>query len=384
MPGKKIIFLNHWALNLGGAELSLLDILKEAVKRNDVHLLSSETGPLIDSASELGVSCRVIPCNSSLLNVRRKHLLLSIIIQWKGLVSFCAFLLKVRAIVRTINPDLIHANVPKSHIALFFLKMLGYHGLCCFHLREIFKPRSLPLMLYSVLYPGKNAFSIAISEAVKLSLPRRLQATAAVVYNGIPIPGLTAAHNNRELRFIYLGRIVPWKGCHLLIEAFAKLLARSTLPCSLSIVGGSLYWDDSYRKQLESLITLRHVSGSCRLLQHTADPYKTLMDHDVLCLASDHEPFGRVAAEAHACGLPVICFDNGGLKEIVLDGITGFLVPYGDLELFTNAMERFLIDRHCVATMGRAGQKRAADLFNRDIQMPKIVAVLEDAILKTT
>jgi len=47
----------------------------------------------------------------------------------------------------------------------------------------------------------------------------------------------------------------------------------------------------------------------------------------VLCPARWDEPFGMVAAEAQACGTPVVAYRRGGLQEVIVDGVTGFLVP---------------------------------------------------------
>jgi glycosyltransferase involved in cell wall biosynthesis len=51
----------------------------------------------------------------------------------------------------------------------------------------------------------------------------------------------------------------------------------------------------------------------------------------VLCPARWEEPFGMVAAEAQACGTPVVAFRRGALDEVILDGVTGFLVAPGDI-----------------------------------------------------
>jgi glycosyltransferase involved in cell wall biosynthesis len=60
----------------------------------------------------------------------------------------------------------------------------------------------------------------------------------------------------------------------------------------------------------------------------------------VLCLSRWEEPFGMVAAEAQAAGTPVIASRSGGLPEVVDDGVTGYLVPRGDVEGAAAALGR--------------------------------------------
>ena len=172
---------------LGGAELSLIDILQEMVSRADVFLISSEDGPLIECCSEMGVSCRVIPCKGNVGEIRREGLLKTALRQWKEILRFVFYVLRLRREIEKINPDLIHANVPKSHIALFIIAALGYRKPTIYHIREIFDRGSLPGHIYSVLFPRKNAAAIAISGAVKDSLPGRVSEKSVLIYNGIQI-----------------------------------------------------------------------------------------------------------------------------------------------------------------------------------------------------
>ncbi len=60
----------------------------------------------------------------------------------------------------------------------------------------------------------------------------------------------------------------------------------------------------------------------------------------VLFPACWDEPFGMAAAEAQACGTPVIAFQRGGLSEVIMDGVTGFLVPPGDLDAAAAAVSK--------------------------------------------
>jgi glycosyltransferase involved in cell wall biosynthesis len=60
----------------------------------------------------------------------------------------------------------------------------------------------------------------------------------------------------------------------------------------------------------------------------------------VLCPSQWDEPFGMAAAEAQACGTPVVAFRRAGLSEVIMDGMTGFLVPPGDLGAAAEAVSK--------------------------------------------
>ena len=378
---RRILFINHWAAHLGGAEHSLIDILEETVRRAEVFLVTAEPGELGERAAAMGVTVQTLYCAPELGELRRGGLLASALCRWRGMLSFIGFVLRVRAVVATVNPHLIHANVPKSHVALFLLARLGYRGKACYHVREIFEARSAPYRLYSLLFPSRNACVLAISNAVKDSVPLRMKPLTSVAYNGVRIaakPSLKQPRPLPALRFVYLGRVVPWKGCDLLLRAFSLVYAKMGARAgTLDIIGDTLYWSESYRADLAAAIGRSPCASACRLLPHTRRPLEDLLQYDVFCIASQQEPFGRVIAEAQGCGLPVIGFASGGIPEVVEPDVTGVLVPYGDVEAFARAMEAFIEKPEQVAAMGNAARDRAARFFNRTTQIKKIVDILE-------
>ena len=60
----------------------------------------------------------------------------------------------------------------------------------------------------------------------------------------------------------------------------------------------------------------------------------------VLCPARWDEPFGMAAADAQACGTPVVAFKRGGLTEIIVDGVTGFLVEPDDIQAAADCVRK--------------------------------------------
>jgi len=104
-------------------------------------------------------------------------------------------------------------------------------------------------------------------------------------------------------------------------------------------VYGDVYDADYARTRIEPRRSEHGIS------LHQAVPRSALWDRMarasvVLCPARWEEPFGMVAADAQACGTPVVAFDRGALGEVIVDEVTGFLVPPDDVRAATHAVQR--------------------------------------------
>jgi glycosyltransferase involved in cell wall biosynthesis len=95
------------------------------------------------------------------------------------------------------------------------------------------------------------------------------------------------------------------------------------------------------------------------------------------------ETFGLVAAEAMACGKPVIASRLGGLPELIVDGETGLLVAPGDAEALRQAIERVLAYRRLGERMGAAARRRMEG-FRASAVVPRIEQVYEDVLAAKT
>jgi len=146
------------------------------------------------------------------------------------------------------------------------------------------------------------------------------------------------------------GRLTRWKGQSVLIEA-ARRLGRADVRVLLV---GDDQGRTGYRDELEAQIArigtegIIHLTGPCRDM---AAAY--MLANVVVCPSTDPEAFGRVAAEGHAMGRPVIASDHGGARETVISGETGWLVPPGDADALAQALRTALAmtseDRDTVA-----------------------------------
>lgn len=156
----------------------------------------------------------------------------------------------------------------------------------------------------------------------------------------------------------YVGRLQPLKGPEIAIQALDAL--RTSAPelageVTLLVVGGpSGNGGASEAVRLHALTSELGLEGSVRFLP--ARPQSQLPEiyraSDVVLVPSHSESFGLVALEAQACGVPVVASDVGGLKSIIKDGATGFLVDPGSPEVFAEGAARLLDDPALAKAMG--------------------------------
>jgi glycosyltransferase involved in cell wall biosynthesis len=160
---------------------------------------------------------------------------------------------------------------------------------------------------------------------------RRVVAVDAILPPNIPTRSIrwspTAGDNA-----VFAGRLSPEKGAAEAIEI--------ALAAGIGIdVYGDRYDPDYAREQIDPR------GADPRVFVHAAVPRTTLWDAMagaavVLCPARWDEPFGMVAAEAQACGTPVVAFRRGALDEIIVDGVTGLIVAPNDIDAAAEATVR--------------------------------------------
>ena len=83
----------------------------------------------------------------------------------------------------------------------------------------------------------------------------------------------------------------------------------------------------------------------------------------IVCLPSYHEGFPKVLLEAGACERPVISFDIPGCRDIIEDGVNGYIVPFGDQKMLENKIEKLVGDKVLRKEMGKQGRKIVEKLF---------------------
>jgi glycosyltransferase involved in cell wall biosynthesis len=113
------------------------------------------------------------------------------------------------------------------------------------------------------------------------------------------------------------------------------------------------------------------------------DPHEVLRSLDCFVLPSLGEGISNTILEAMATELPVIATQVGGNPELVVDGVTGQLVPSNDLDALVAAMRRAVRDRGWAREAGKAGRQRVLAEFSLDAMVRRYQAIY-DASLRAT
>ncbi len=194
-------------------------------------------------------------------------------------------------------------------------------------------------------YGADPARMFTVPCGIDLDLFRPLPRQEARAHLGLP-PDLPV--------LLWVGRLEQLKGVDILIDAVAGLERRDAL---LLLVGG----DDRaapLRAALEAQARAAGIADRVRFtgaVDHARLPWY-YSAADVCVVPSFYESFGLVAVEAMACGTPVVASRVGGLVSTVIDGVTGYLIPWRCPEPFAEKLDVLLANPELRANFGRAAR----------------------------
>jgi glycosyltransferase involved in cell wall biosynthesis len=209
-------------------------------------------------------------------------------------------------------------------------------------------------------------------DLVQRGIPR---ASIRVIYNGVDSQRLTpsAAERSPTPLFVYLGRLKKYKRVDTVIRAFGELNVESA---TLEIAGTG-----DYRAQLERLVESLGLTKRVKFLGFIPEDEKIhlLRRAWASALASPKEGWGISNLEAAACGTPVIATNSPGIRESVIDGETGFLVPQDDPSAMAAAMRGIVESNDLVSVLGAAARK-FAETFTWERSARETVAHFEEVV----
>jgi glycosyltransferase involved in cell wall biosynthesis len=192
--------------------------------------------------------------------------------------------------------------------------------------------------------------------------------------------GQTAPRQVDRPRLMVIGRLVPRKGVADVIEAL------SFVPAAELIVAGGPAADqldtDAEVRRLRSLARRHGVADRVTFVGQVAraDLPALIRSADAIVCVPQYEPFGMVPLEAMACGVPVVTSAVGGLRESVVDGVTGLHVPPGDPVVLGRTLARLLADSRLRGRLGSNGENRVRHRYGWPAVAAATAAVYEEVI----
>jgi colanic acid/amylovoran biosynthesis glycosyltransferase len=181
-----------------------------------------------------------------------------------------------------------------------------------------------------------------------------------------------------DFAIIFCGRLIALKGPDLAIQIMHELVNnRGIRSVKLRIIG-----DGPLRVQIQSLISKLNLTDHVSVLGSMSQEEVILeMERGQMFLlpgvpdpeTGRVEAQGLVVQEAQAMELPVIVSDAGGIKYGLNDGVTGFVVPYGDIPAFADKIEALVKDRPRAMEMGKSGRQFVVSQYDISILGQKLV-----------
>jgi glycosyltransferase involved in cell wall biosynthesis len=204
----------------------------------------------------------------------------------------------------------------------------------------------------------RSAAHVAVGERVARQVEEVVAlppGSVRTIHNGVPIgPVHTTEPKHTGSVVGTMARLDPVKGLDVLLRALADL------PDATLVIAG----DGPEGPALRDLAEELGVGTRVRFEGWSDDPEASLARYDVFALPSRSEGLPLSVCEAMVAGLPVVASDVGSVREIVDDGVTGLLVPAGDVPALTSALRGLLADAATRRAMGERGRQRVAEGFS--------------------
>ncbi len=345
----KVLYLHHIG-QLAGAENSLRLLMRHLDRSRICPLFGGPTtGPFPEALAGEGIPILPVPFGPL-----------------RDLRGVLRCVRRVKALIREHRIALLHANGPQTNVVAGLAgRLTGVPAV--WHARNLLygNMRDVDRMLAALAtriicnseairdrFRGSTAWakSVTILNAVDTRefnprIPREPFRGELGIPPDVPVVGI-------------VGRIGLGKGHTHFVEAAIRLVSGGS-PGQFLIVGDTLFPEDAGRTDaLRRRIKEAGLEDRIRLVGLRRDIPHVMRGLDVMVLASDAEPCGRVLFEAMASGTPIVATNTGGTPEIVRDGLEGILVPPRDPAALAGAVGRLINDPGLRADLGRAGVAR--------------------------
>jgi glycosyltransferase involved in cell wall biosynthesis len=267
------------------------------------------------------------------------------------------FLMNLFLMARGRNYDVIHIHSVKLAWSVLVARLLGLKVV--FHLHEL--PRRIGWLLRTAM--AKADATVFCSETCAAHFADAPARAKRTIVNAMEFPGRPAVchSNGGKLRIVMAASLNNNKGQDLLLKSFALLQNRDA---ELWLYGTTGLSAHVYVCGLKRYAAEYGVADRVFFPGPTIDVMEVFKAAAVVVHTSWSESFGMALVEAQSCGVPVIAHDLEGMREVVEDGVTGYLIPPGDVATLTVRLDELLSDPGLRNRMGGAGYQMMREKFD--------------------
>lgn len=237
-----------------------------------------------------------------------------------------------------------------------------------------------PVVEFSI---NKSDGITAVSEYLKAKTEEffQIEKEIRVIYNFIDFSRFKRSDKghfrkaiapNDEKILMHVSNFRKVKRVEDVVKIFHKV--SSKIPAKLLMIG-----DGPERAACEELCRSLKICGDIRFLGKQDAIEELLAISDVFLLPSGNESFGLVALEAMACEVPVVSSNAGGIPEVNIEGVTGFLSDIGDVDDMAEKTLKIL-ENPALLSQLRINAKAQAERFNLEIILPQYEAYYQEVM----
>jgi glycosyltransferase involved in cell wall biosynthesis len=328
--------------HLGGAERSLLSLVRRAAGEMRFTLLLADGGALADDAARAGAGVCVTPWPARLLALGERSGGASLASLARAVPAVRQAARAVRDSVTAVAADVLVTNGIKPHVIGALALSRRPDVPLIWYLRDSTEGRRVSRSMLRLAARRCDA-AIAISKYVAADAAHYLPAQVPVdmAYNIIDVPFAESATGDAPLPvkaegecwFATIGALTALKGHDVFLRA-AAIASRELPAARFLVIGANRYATErhvGYEAKLRQLASGLGLDGRVIFAGHRRDVPALLRAIDVLVQSNTApEGFGRSVAEAMDAGVPVIASNAWSFPELIEDGRTGWLVAAGD------------------------------------------------------
>ena len=245
--------------------------------------------------------------------------------------------------------------------------------------------QTVPLWMHKIYIPTIGKWTLNSADKIicytdtekrKLEKLGITSSKIIVIHNGIDINRFIPREkeNHREIRILWIGRLVSGKGVEYLIDAI-KLLVHEITNLKLIMIGEGPS-KEKIKRKISDLGLDKHIVFKDFVLN--SELPSIYQSSDVFVLPSLNEGVPRTILEAMACGIPVVCTELPQLVDVV-DGC-GLLVPVKDSQALAEGISKIVSDRELAQKFGENGRANVVENYSWEDTVKKTIGLYEEVL----